>query len=430
MTAMNDMKTENMTRVRLIVMSFMQFAVWGAYLPSLGRYLGQVGLGPEIKWFFAVQGMVSLFMPALMGILADRRIPAQKLLSYCHLLAGAFMLSAGAYCANKTSSPEFGPLFALFACSVAFYMPTISLSNSVSYHVLSAAKMDTVGSWPLIRAFGTVGFICSMLVTNWLKVDGLALQNTHLQLVMSGSLSMVLALYSLSLPNCATSGGKGGKTLADTLGLKAFHLFRQRRMAVFFIFAMMIGAAMKVTDAYSNTFLASFGSIPQYADSFAVRNSNALLAISQTSETLCILLIPFFMKRYGIKKVMLIAVIAWTLRFGFFAIGRPDMPGVLFLILSCIVYGVAFDFFNVSGSLFVEQNADHDIRSSAQGLMILMTNGLGGSIGTLAAGAVVDRFIYEAATPSWPAVWTVFAAYVFVAGILFALLFKEKENRS
>lgn len=426
---MADRKTERVTRLRLIVMSFLQFAVWGAYLPSLGRYLGQVGLGPEIKWFFALQGIVSLFMPALAGIVADRLIPAQKLLSFCHALAGTFMISAGAYSANIASAPEFTPLFVLYGCSVAFYMPTISLSSSVAYHALSVAGMDPVINWPPIRAFGTVGFIFCMLAVNWLKVGGVAIQNSHMQLFLSGALSLVLSLYSLSLPRCKTNSGKNGKSFAESLGIKALYLFRQRRMAVFFLFAMMIGAAMKVTDAYSNTFLASFGAIPQFADSFAVRNSNALLAISQTSETLCILLIPFFMKRFGIKKVMLISVVAWTLRFGFFAIGEPDMPRVLFLILSCMVYGVAFDFFNVSGSLFVEQNSDSDIRSSAQGLMILMTNGLGGSIGTLAAGSVVDRYVYEAAAPSWPTVWAIFATYVLVVGILFAFLFKEEGGR-
>ncbi len=377
-----------------------------------------------------MQGIVSIFMPALMGIVADRYMQAQKVLSLCHGLAGVFMAGAGFYCMSAGDSVQFAPLFALYSLSVAFFMPTIALTNSVAYSALEGAGKDPVKAFPPIRVFGTIGFICSMLLTNWLKIDGVAMQDSYTQLIQSGAMSIVLCLYALTMPSCPVKPATESKSIVDSLGLKAFTLFRDRQFAIFFIFSMMLGASLQITNGYANTFLGSFGSDPALADTFAVKNSNALLAISQTSETLCILLIPIFMKRFGIKKVMLIAMFAWVLRFGLFGLGQPDMPGVLLFILSCIVYGVAFDFFNISGSLYVNENTSTDIRSSAQGLFMLMTNGLGASIGTLAAGAVVESVVFNAAEPSWSTAWYIFAAYALVVAILFMILFKEPAKKT
>lgn len=421
------MKNQNIS-LRLIIMNFLEFAAWGAYLTSLGRYLGMVGMGPQIKWFFAMQGIVSIFMPALMGIIADRHIQAQKVLSLCHGFAGVFMLGAGIYCMQSGAAMAFAPLFTLYSFSVAFFMPTIALSNSVAYNALESAGMDTVKAYPPIRVFGTVGFICSMLLTNFLKIGGTAMQDSYTQLMSSGIISLVLAVYALSMPSCPTRKDSTA-SLAESLGLKAFALFKDKQFAIFFIFSMLLGASLQITNGYANTFLGSFGENPEFASTFAVKNSNALISISQISETLCILLIPFFMKKFGIKKVMLIAMFAWVFRFGFFGLGTPDMPGVLLFVLSCIVYGVAFDFFNISGSLYVNDNVTKDIRSSAQGLFMLMTNGLGASIGTLAAGAVVDACVYNSATPSWSKAWYIFAGYAFLVGILFMILFKEPAKK-
>ena len=415
--------------IKLILMNFLEFAVWGAYLTSLGRYLGNIGLGSEIKWFFAMQGIVSIFMPTLMGIVADRKIQAQKVLSLCHGLAGLFMLGAGLYCMNAGDAVAFAPLFILYSLSLAFFMPTIAIANSVAYNALSREGMDPVVAFPPIRVFGTIGFICSMLVTNFLKIGGVAMQDSYTQLLASGILSLVLCAYALTMPACPVNKSADKKSFAEAFGLKAFTLFKDGQFAVFFIFSMLLGAALQVTNGYANTFLGSFAADPSLADTFAVKNSNALIAISQASETLCILLIPFCMKKFGIKKVMLIAMFAWVVRFGFFGLGNPAMPGVLLFILSCIVYGVAFDFFNISGSLYVEQNTTEDIRSSAQGVFMLMTNGLGATFGTLAAGAVVDAVgVFEDAS-KWPQAWYIFAAYAFVVGILFMILFKDPQKK-
>ena len=423
-----DMKNKQLV-FKLILMNFLEFAVWGAYLTSLGRYLGEIGLGPQIKWFFAMQGIVSIFMPTLMGIVADRHIQAQKVLSLCHGLAGLFMIGAGWYCMQAGDAVQFGPPFILYSLSVAFFMPTIAIANSVAYNALGKAGMDPVKDFPPIRVFGTVGFICSMLLTNFLKIDGVAMQSSYTQLMSSGILSLILCAYALTMPACPTNKGEN-QSLADAFGLKAFSLFKDGQFAIFFIFSMLLGASLQITNGYANTFLGSFAADPSLANTFAVKNSNALIAISQASETLCILLIPFCMKRFGIKKVMLIAMFAWVFRFGFFGLGNPAMPGVLLFILSCIVYGVAFDFFNISGSLYVEQNAAAEIRSSAQGVFMLMTNGLGATIGTLAAGAVVDACDVFNTPANWANAWYIFAGYAFVVGVLFAILFRDPQKKA
>ena len=417
----------NQLKIRLVLMLILQYAAWGAYLTSLGRYLGMAGLGPQIKWFFAMQGIVSIFMPTLMGIVADRFIPAQKTLSLCHCLAGLFMLGAGYYCMTAGGAVSFAPLFTLYSISVAFYMPTIAISNSVAYNALGKAGMDPVTTFPPLRVFGTVGFIASMLLTNFLTIGGVALQDNYNQLFSSGILSLVLCGYALTMPACDINRGES-KSLAEAFGLKAFSLFKQGQFAIFFIFSMLLGASLQITNGYANTFLSSFAGDPALANTFAVKNSNALIAISQASETLCILLIPICMKRFGIKKVMLMAMFAWVFRFGFFGAGNPSMPGVLLFILSCIVYGVAFDFFNISGSLYVNENTGAEIRSSAQGVFMLMTNGLGATIGTLAAGKVVEACNVFEQPANWANAWYIFAGYAFVVGLLFLILFKDPEK--
>jgi len=413
------------TKLRLIILNFLQFAVWGSYLTSMGSYLAHVGLGEYISIFFAMQGFVSIFTPALIGILADKWIPAQRLLCYCHAIAGCFMIMAGLYGLRAGADVSFGMLFTLYAFSVAFYMPTISLSYSVAYIVLEKNGYDTVTAFPPVRIFGTIGFICAMLA-----IDFSNLQGSSGQFLVAGILGLILAAYSLTMPDCPVDKSKESKSLVDALGLRAFALFKERKMAIFFIFSMLLGMSLQITNGYANPFISHYQSIAEYANTFGAKHANALISLSQCSETLCILLIPFFLKRYGIKKVMLISMLAWVLRFGFFGVGNPGFPGVIFFILSMIVYGVAFDFFNISGSLFVNKETDTHIRSSAQGLFFLMTNGIGATIGTLVAGAVVNHFTHNEngfMIGDWKTVWFIFATYALVVAVLFALIFKYKH---
>ena len=406
-------------------MNFLQWGVWGAYLTSMGSYLVSVGLAGKIGLFYAMQGIVSIFMPAIIGIIADKYVPAQRLLGICHLVAGLAMLAAGSYGFAAGQDVSFGILFPMYALSVAFYMPTIALSNSVAFKILRQNGYDTVKDFPPIRVFGTVGFICSMLFVNFMTDgNGMQYQHTYNQFFVSAAIGLVLFLYCFTLPSCPANPGASSQSVADALGAKAFRLFKDRGMATFFIFSMLLGVALQITNGFANPFISHFTEVPEYADTWGARNANALISISQMSETLGILLIPVAMKVFGIKRVMLIAMIAWVFRFGLFGAGNPG-PGVWMFILSMIVYGVAFDFFNISGALYVEQRSSDEIKSSAQGLFMLMTNGIGATVGTLSAQAVVNHFVYNAAEPDWSAAWYIFAAYALAVAILFAICFRD-----
>lgn len=415
-------------KVRLAAMNFLEFAVWGAYLTSMGRYLGEIGLGANIGFFYSMQGIVSLFMPAIIGIVADRWVQAQKMLGYCHLLAGGLMVALAYYCMTNEQAIEASVVFSLYSFSIAFYMPTLALSNSVAFNALQKAGMDTVKDFPPIRVFGTIGFIIAM----WF-VDIMDFEASQMQFMTSGVLGIMLFLYCFSLPRCEVNRSKENSSFAEAFGLKAFSLLKQKKMALFFLFSMMLGVSLQITNGFANPFIASFASMPEYADTFGVRHTNILLSLSQISETCCILLIPFFMKRFGIKNVMLIAMMAWVLRFGLFALGDPG-NGVWMFVLSMLVYGVAFDFFNISGAFFVDMNTDAKMRSSAQGLFMLMTNGIGATIGTLAAQWVVNQYTTTESfgdnsfiVGEWSTCWFIFAAYALFVAITFTLVFRPVD---
>ena len=432
-------------KFRLTVMNFLEFAVWGAYLTSMGNYLGSVGLGPKIGLFYAMQGIVSIFMPAIMGIIADRWIPVQRLLGINHLLAAIFIIATGYYGLNSGEQVDFSTIFTLYSLSVAFFMPTIALSNSTAYAVLKKNNLNTIKAFPPIRTFGTIGFICAMLFVNFFGMQNgsygfnftgdagfESFQSNYNQFFVSGILGILLFLYSFSLPKCEVNQQNEKQSVADAFGLKAFALFKNKKMAIFFIFSMLLGVSLQITNGYANPFITTFKNIPEYADTWGANNANALISLSQVSETLCILLIPFFLRKFGIKTVMLMAMFGWVLRFAFFGLGDPG-PGVWMFVLSMIVYGIAFDFFNVSGSLYVDNETNKDIRSSAQGVFMMMTNGFGATIGMLVAQVVVNYYVFSHEDlihqlEGWRTSWFIFAGYALVVAILFAIFFKHKHN--
>ena len=432
-------------KVRLSVMNFLEFAVWGAYLTSMGNYLGKAGMGTGIAWFYAIQGIVSIFMPTLMGIVADKWIQPQRLLGLCHLAAGAGMIALCMIGAQQ-AMPDKAVFMTIYTLSVAFYMPTLALSNTVAFKILQDHGRDTVKDFPPIRVLGTVGFIATMWFVNCatadngsfsltLADDANKFQYTYMQFLVSGLLGIVLFVYSFfMLPQCKLVRKKDGaekKSLMEVFGLNAFKLFKSKKMALFFIFSGLLGMSLQVTNGYATPFITHFKADPALADTFAANNATLLVSISQIAEAFCILLIPFFLKRYGIKNVMMIAMFAWVLRFGFFGLGGPAFPGVTLFILSCLVYGVAFDFFNVSGGLFVDAACSEDVKASAQGLFMLMTNGLGATIGTLLAGEIVNHYCtWENGflVGDWQTCWFIFAGFALAVGVSFALLFKHEEK--
>lgn len=433
-------------KVRLAIMNFLEFAVWGAYLTCMGNYLGTAGLGNQIAWFYAIQGIVSIFMPTLMGIVADKYIQPQRLLGLCHFMAGAAMLGCwwiGVQAGFGQEIEHKSAFIAMYSVSVAFFMPTIALTNTSAFTILKDNGMDTVKDFPPIRVLGTVGFIATMWFVNcavWedgsfffsLVDNDYKFQYTYMQFFVSGFLSLVLFLYCFTLPQCKLEK-KPNSSLAETMGLSAFRLFKKKKMALFFIFSAMLGMCLQVTNGFAGPFITSFKGCADetIANSFAANNATLLSSISQISEALCILMIPFFLRRFGIKIVMLMSMFAWVFRFGFFGLGNPAMPGVILFILSCIVYGVAFDFFNVSGGIFVDQECEPSIKASAQGLFMMMTNGIGATVGTLAAGEIVNSYCSwhgKYLLGDWQTCWFIFAAFAFVVGVSFALIFNPEKK--
>jgi len=396
-------------------MNFLQFFIWGSWLISLNVYLDKTlhFTGGQIGSIYATMGVASLFMPAIMGIIADKWINTERVFGICHIIGGILLFQA-------TTVTSYDTLYIVMLLNTMFYMPTIALNNTVSYEVLEQKHLNTVKDFPPIRVWGTVGFIVAM----WI-VDLAGFNNSALQLYISSAASFLLGIYAFTMPQCKPKKSEK-KTIVSSLGLDAFVLFKQQKMLVFFIFAMFLGAALQITNTFGGAFLTDFGSQKIYADSFAVKHPSILISISQISETLFILAIPFFLQRFGIKKVMLMSIFAWVLRFGLFGIGNPG-AGLPLLILSMIVYGMAFDFFNISGSLFVEKETNIKIRASAQGLFMVMTNGIGAYLGGMISGWVVDHFTANK-VKDWQSIWFSFAAYALILGIIFPLVFKYKHK--
>ena len=405
---------------RLTVLSFMQFFVWGAWLITIATYFfsNKMGNGAQFGAIFSTLAISSIIMPPLTGILADRWMNAEKLYGLLHILYGAALFYV-------PFVKDADTLYYVILVAMLFYMPTISLSNAVSYTILKRNNYDVVKVFPPIRVWGTIGFIAAMWMTN---LSG-SKANAN-QFIIAAVAAVALGVYSFTLPKCPPQRTIAkDASVAEQLGLTAFKLFAKYKMALFFIFSMFLGAALQLTNMYGDTFLDDFKNVPAYGpESFVVKYSTIIMSISQISETVFILTIPFFPKRFGIKNVMLFSMIAWVLRFGLFAYGNPA-DGLWMIILSCIVYGMAFDFFNISGSLFVETTTSPSIRSSAQGMFMMMTNGVGAFLGSKVSGYVIDQyFTSTAGAKDWHNIWLYFALYAAVVAVLFAVFFRHKHD--
>ena len=407
------------TKLRLTILSFLQFFIWGSWLITIGAYWFQTQHWPGKKFgaVFATMGIASIFMPSLMGIVADKWVNAEKLYGVLHILGGLTLCAI-----PLVTDPDM--FFWVILLNMFFYMPTLALSIAVSYSILKREGLDVVKDYPPIRVWGTVGFIVAM----W-TVSLLGLEKSASQFYVAAGAAILLGLYSFTLPACPPpSKESSSRSLVDALGLKSFALLRDRKMATFFIFAMLLGAALQLTNAYGDTFLHDFDKNPAYRDTISVKYPAIIMSISQISETLFILAIPFFLRRFGIKQVMLFSMIAWVLRFGLFAYGNPS-EGLWMIILSCIVYGMAFDFFNISGSLFVETQTQPSIRASAQGLFMMMTNGFGAVLGSSLSGLIIQEYFTDAAgNKDWHNIWLTFAGYSLAIAVLFVLFFKHKHT--
>ncbi len=405
-------------KIRLTVMSFLQFFIWGAWLITVANYWFGTKQwdGTQFGAIFSTMGIASVFMPTLCGIVADRWINAERLFGVLHILGGL------TFCfVPQINNPN--DFFWIILLAMIFYMPTIALANSIAYTALKNNQLDVVKDFPPIRVWGTIGFIVAMWTTN--LTGNKASEN---QFYIAAVSAILLGVFAFSLPACKPQHKTvSNQSFMDLIGLTSFKLFANYKLALFFVFSMFLGAALQLTNAYGDVFLSEFEKVPEYANSFVVKYSTIIMSISQISETLFILAIPFFLKRFGIKQVMLFSMLAWVLRFGLFAYGNPT-DGLWMIIASCIVYGMAFDFFNISGSLFIETSTSAHIRSSAQGLFMMMTNGFGAIFGSISSGYIIDTYFTTNSGKDWHSIWLVFATYALIIAVLFAVLFKHKHN--
>jgi NHS family xanthosine MFS transporter len=404
-------------KFRLTVMSFLQFFIWGSWLITIGAYWFQnkQWSGAEFGAIFSTMGISAIFMPALIGIISDRFVNAEKLYAIMHIL-GALVL----FCLPLVDNPT--TFFWVILLNMIFYMPTLSLSITVAYTALKNNNYDVIKDYPLIRVWGTIGFIAALWVVS------LTHNETSVnQFYIASAVSLFLGLYAFTLPKCPPLLKKENtKSFVNALGLDAFKLFKESRFAVFFIFSMFLGAALQLTNAYGDTYIHDFNKVEAYKDLIAVKYPAIIMSISQISETLFILAIPFFLRKFGIKQVMLFSMIAWVLRFGLFAFANPA-DGLWMIILSCIIYGMAFDFFNISGSLYIETQTSANIRGSAQGLFMMMVNGFGALLGSFASGIIIDKyFTFADQSKDWQGIWLSFAGYALVLALIFPFIFKNK----
>lgn len=406
-------------KLRLILMNILQYFIWGSWLTTIGAYWFQnrQWSSTDFGATFSTMGIASVFMPAIAGIIVDRFVPAQKMYGFMHLVSACTL-----FLLPQLGNPDL--FFWVLLVSMIFYMPTIALSITVAYNALKKENLDVVKVYPPIRTWGTIGFIAALLTVSLTGNEVSANQ-----FYIASGTSVLLGIYAFTLPDCPPQGKHTrGKRFTEILGLNAFKLFKDKNIAVFFIFSMLLGAALQLTNAYADPYLHDFGAVDAYKNSFPVRHPGVILAISQASETLFILAIPFFLKRMGIKYVMLISMIAWVLRFALLGLGNPE-DGLWMIILSCIIYGMAFDFFNISGSLYVETQTAPGIRGSAQGLFMMMVNGFGALIGSYTSGVIIDHFFINAdGSKHWFGIWMTFAAYALVLAIAFPFMFRQKNK--
>lgn len=409
-------------KTKLSVISFLEYAIWGSYLTSMGIFFANRGLGSKVGLFFAIQGFVAFIVPILAGYLADKWLSPLKMFRYSHAISFAGLLLIGLYALYGGNS--FAVYALLFFVLSAGYIPTLSLYFSLSFQELTSQGLDTVKSFPPIRAWGTVGFVVSMWIVNLVK--------SHLTglFFIQGAFFSALMLFSSFMLHDSKSAGTDSHTAFSLAPLK------EHSLSVLLLFSFFVGLSLQLSNAYNGPFLDSFAADAAFKDAFFVRNSVLLLSVSQISETLVIFLIPFFMNRYSIKGVYAIGIVSWIVHFILLAFATPRMPSVLLIILSMLIYGLSFNLYSVATSLYIDKHVPENIRSSAQGFVLMFCNGLGGTIGIVACQFVVNSFTESSVVGgvsylvgNWSAIWLFFAAYMTIVLLLFLFLYRKKQER-
>ncbi len=454
-------------KARLSLLYFLQFSVWGCYLTCFGQFLGAGGIGGDIAWFYAAIGLVSIITPSLFGRLSDRTGRPERWLGLCHFAAAIVMLIMWRY-GMTHSRLDFHTLYPLYLLFLALYMPTMALANTATFGLLTQSGRNTVTAFPTIRIWGTVGFVAAMWFVNsayWQNgalgfafsdasdPGRLRFQFNAMQLMCSGIMGLLTAFYTISLPRLKNSvelsrlrnasghsASPNGSSTAQaatppqpSLSASLKIMFGRRDIAVFLIFVIFSGVCLQISNGFATPFISHFSGIAEYAGSLAAGNATMLFSLSQISEAVCILLVGVSLKRSGIKWVYALGLFAWSLRFLMLGAGNPG-DGLWLLIGSMLVYGIAFNFITIAGHLYMQQIAPANMKGFAQGLMMFMSNGIGATFGTIAAGAIVNKWCsWEMVTlpgssapmrlfmGSWEWPWFIFAAYALLVTVAWLL---------
>ncbi|KEY56442.1 MFS transporter [Serratia sp. DD3] len=398
-------------KIKIAGLQFLQFLAWGSWLISVGAYClhTKQWSASEFGSIFATIGIAALFMPTLAGIVADKWINAERLYAILQLGCAASMVMV-----PQMETPQ--QLFWLMLVNMLCYIPTISLAFSVSFSVMTQAGMNIVKEYPPLRVFGTLGFASGMWLTS---LSGL--ETSPLQFYISAASSLAVAVLAMSMPQCRPSGSTAGSVAQQFLSFGK--LFADKRFGAFFIFSGLLGVSMQLSNAYAGTFLHDFSSNPLYSDSIMIRFPAVIVSIGQMSEMFFVLLVPYFLTRYSVKTVMLISMLAWVARWLLLGFGNPGELWWM-IILSMLVWGVAFDFFNLAGSLFLETNVDNGMKATAQGLLQVMIIGVGGTLGGFASGWMIDAFFTHDGIRDWRSIMIAFAAFNLLVAFSFMLFFK------
>ncbi len=396
-------------RSKLSAMMFLQFFIWGSWNVTMGTYLLNIGFdGISVGASYSTMNWGAIFAPVIVGMLADRFFPAQKVMAILHLL-GAMLL----WTISNITDP--GVFFWTLLAYALCYMPTLALANSVSFN-----QMDDPGKqFPGIRVMGTLGWIVVGLIVGvtWPSVSGSSIEATNIPLRLGAASSLVMGLYCFFLPDTPPSSTGQKPSVAELLGLETVSLMKDRSFAVFIIGSLLISIPLTFYYNFANAFLNETG----------MENAAGKMTMGQMSEVLFLVLIPFFFVRLGVKKMLLVGMAAWVLRYVMFAFGDNDSL-VFMLYTGIILHGVCFDFFFVTGQIYVDKFSPANIRSSAQGFIHVATYGVGMVIGSWASGAIVDSYLIAENIHDWKTIWLIPAVMAFAVLIGFTLFFKEPES--
>ena len=400
------------TKVQLSVMMFLQFFIWGGWFVTLGTFLGNnLGAsGAEIGMAFSTQSWGAIIAPVFIGLIADRFFNAERILGVLHLIGAILMYL-------MAQAGDFGGFYPYVFGYMLVYMPTLALVNSVSFYQMK----DPAKEFSIIRVFGTLGWIVAgLFISYWFRWDAQeaiangALANTFIMVAIASAL---LGLFSFSLPKTPPSNTGGENlSLGDLLGFDALKLLKDRNFLMFFITSILICIPLAFYYQQANPFLVELG----------MENPTGKMTLGQISEVLFMLLLPFFFKKFGFKKTILVGMLAWTIRYVLFAYGNAG-EYTFMLIIGIALHGICYDFFFVSGQIYTDFKAGEKVKSAAQGLITLATYGVGMLIGFWVAGKISDTYLLENGQHNWEVIWLLPAAFAMGVLILFMLIFKDEK---